>query len=141
VHQAFGGAIGMAICNDRRWPETYRTLALRGAELILIGYNTPLHYPPDPGQDHLAGFHNNLVLAAGAYQNGAWVVGVAKGGIEGGVHSLAESQIVAPSGEVVAKATTEGDEVIVAACDLDRCADYRRTLFDFARYRRPETYG
>jgi N-carbamoyl-D-amino-acid hydrolase len=141
VHRAFGGVVGLALCNDRRWPETYRVLALQGAELILMGYNTPLHYPPDPGQDRLAGFHNQLVMSAGAYQNGAWVVGVAKCGIEGGVHSLAESQIIAPSGEVVAKTSTEGDEVIVAACDLDLCDDYRRTLFDFDRYRLPEHYG
>jgi N-carbamoyl-D-amino-acid hydrolase len=141
AHRALGGVVGMAICNDRRWPETYRMLALQGAELILIGYNTPYHYAPDPTQNHLAGFHNNLVMASGAYQNGAWVVGVAKGGIEDGVHSLGESQIIAPSGEVVAKTSTEGDEVIVAACDLDRCADYRDTLFDFDRYRMPEHYG
>jgi predicted amidohydrolase len=51
---AFGGVVGMAICNDRRWPETYRVLALGGAELVLIGYNTPIHYPPDPGQDRLS---------------------------------------------------------------------------------------
>ncbi len=139
--RAFGGVVGMAICNDRRWPETYRVLALAGAELVLIGYNTPLHYAPDPGQDRLAGFHNNLVMAAGAYQNSCWVVGVAKCGVEDGVHSLAESQVIAPSGEVVARAVTEGDEVVVAVCDLERCADYRRTLFDFARYRRPQAYA
>jgi predicted amidohydrolase len=141
VHRGFGGVVGMAICNDRRWPETYRMLALQGAELVLIGYNTPLHYAPDPGQNRLAGFHNNLVMAAGAYQNGCWVVGVAKGGIEGGVHSLAETQVIAPSGETVARAVTEGDEVVVAACDLDLCDDYRSTLFDFDRYRLPEKYG
>lgn len=141
THRAFGGVVGMAICNDRRWPETYRMLALQGAELILIGYNTPHHYAPDPTQNHLAGFHNNLVMAAGAYQNGSWVVGVAKGGVEDGVHSLCESQIIAPSGEVVARTSTEDDEVVVAACDLDRCADYRDTLFDFDRYRLPEHYG
>ena len=141
VFDAFGGAIGVAICNDRRWPETYRVLGLRGAELVCVGYNTPLHYPPDPGQDHLAGFHNNLVMAAGAYQNGMWVVGVAKGGDEEGVPSLAESQIIAPSGEVVACCTTDADEIAVAVCDLDRCREYRSTVFDFARYRRPEAYG
>jgi len=54
-------------------------MGLQGVELILIGYNTPIHYPPDPGQDRLAGFHNHLVMQAGAYQNGTWVVGVAKG--------------------------------------------------------------
>jgi N-carbamoyl-D-amino-acid hydrolase len=140
VHDAFGGRVGLAICNDRRWPETYRLLGLEGVELVCIGYNTPVHYPPDPGQDRLAGFHNNLVMASGAYQNGTWVVGVAKGGVEEGVELLAESQIIAPSGEVVAKCMTDGDEVIVAACDLDLCAHYKDTLFNFARYRRPEVY-
>ncbi len=67
---AFGGVVGMALCNDRRWPETYRCLALGGAELILIGYNTPIHYAPDPSQDALASHHNHLVMQAGAYQNG-----------------------------------------------------------------------
>ena len=139
--RAFGGVIGMAICNDRRWPETYRVLALHGAELVLIGYNTPIHYPPDPGQDRLAGHHNSLVMAAGAYQNSCWVVGVAKAGHEEGSDLLADSQIVSPAGEVVARATTEGDEVIDATCDLDCAADYRRTLFDFDRYRMIEHYG
>lgn len=141
VHEAFGGRVGVAICNDRRWPETYRVLGLQGVELVLIGYNTPIHYAPDPGQDRLAGFHNNLVMASGAYQNATWVVGVAKGGVEEGVDSLCESQIIAPSGEVVARCTTNGDEVVVAVCDLDQCAAYRRTVFNFDRYRRPEAYG
>ena len=140
VHRAFGGLVGVAICNDRRWPETYRVLGLQGVELVCIGYNTPIHYAPDPGQDRLAGFHNNLVMAAGAYQNATWVVGVGKGGVEEGVDALSESQIIAPSGEVVARATTEGDEVVVAVCDLDLCLDYKRTVFDFDRYRRPEMY-
>jgi predicted amidohydrolase len=141
VHRAFDGLVGLAICNDRRWPETYRVLGLQGVELVLIGYNTPIHYAPDPAQDRLAGFHNNLVMAAGAYQNATWVVGVAKGGVEEGVDSLAESQIIAPSGEVVAKAGTTGDEVVIAPCDLDACTPYKTTVFDFARYRRPEVYG
>jgi predicted amidohydrolase len=57
------------------------------------------------------------------------------------VHSLADSQVLAPTGEVVARATSEHDEVVVAVCDLDLAARYRRTVFDFARYRRPEHYG
>ena len=141
VHAAFGGAVGMALCNDRRWPETYRVMGLRGVELIVIGYNTPLHYSPDPGQNALQGFHNHLVMQAGAYQNGTWVVGVAKGGTEEGVESLAQSAIIAPSGQIVAQAVSVGDELIMARCDLSRCRDYKETLFDFARYRRPEMYG
>jgi hypothetical protein len=137
VWDAFGARIGMMICNDRRWTESYLLMGLQGVELILCGYNTPLHYAPDPSQD----FHNQLVMSSGAYQNGSFVVGVAKGGVEEGVDSLAESSIFGPSGELLARAETNGDELIVAECDLDWCAQYKETLFDFARYRRPELYG
>jgi len=140
VWRAFGGIVGMAICNDRRWPETYRVLGLQGAELILIGYNTPLYYAPDPQQNALAGFHNHLVMQSGAYQNGAFVVGVAKGGVEEGVDSLAQSVIVAPSGQIIAQSITTGDEVVLAKIDLDFCDLYKKTLFDFDRYRVPEAY-
>ena len=139
--EAFNGIVGMAICNDRRWPETYRCLALGGAELILIGYNTPLHYAPDPTQNALAGFHNHLVMQSGAYQNGCFVIGVAKGGREEGVDSLAESCIIAPTGEIISVAATSGDELVVADLDLDLCNNYKNTVFDFDRYRRPETYS
>ncbi len=141
VWRAFGGLIGMAICNDRRWPETYRVMGLQGVEMVLCGYNTPIHYVPDPSQDILQGFHNALVMQSGAYQNGTWVIGVAKGGVEEGVDSLTQSMIVAPSGQIVAQALTTDDEVIVARCDLDWCQRYKGTLFDFDRYRRPEVYG
>jgi hypothetical protein len=140
VWSAFGARVGMMICNDRRWPESYRVMGLQGVELILCGYNTPIHYVPDPSQDILQGFHNALVMQAGAYQNGTWVVGVAKAGVEAGVDSLGQSMIVAPSGQIVAQAYTTGDELIVAACDLDWCRRYQGTLFDFDRYRRPEVY-
>ena len=141
VWPAFGGRIGMMICNDRRWPESYRVMGLQGVEMILCGYNTPIHYVPDPSQDVLQGFHNALVMQAGAYQNGSWVVGVAKAGVEEGVDSLGQSMIVAPSGQIVAQALTTDDELIIARCDLDWCARYTATLFDFDRYRRPEVYG
>ena len=80
-------------------------------------------------------------MQAGAYQNGTWVVGIAKGGTEEGVESLAQSMIIAPSGQIVAQAVTDGDELISARCDLDWCKQYKETLFDFDRYRRPEVYG
>lgn len=140
VWEAFGGKVGMALCNDRRWPETYRVMGLQGVELIVIGYNTPLHYAPDPTQNQLQSFHNHLVMQSGAYQNGCWVVGVAKGGFEEGVESLTGSAIIAPSGQIVAQSITLGDEVITARIDLDFTRTYKDTLFKFDRYRVPEAY-
>jgi predicted amidohydrolase len=140
VWPAFGGQVGMMICNDRRWPETYRVLGLHGVEMILCGYNTPIHFAPDPSQDVLQGFHSALVMQAGAYQNGTWVVAAAKGGIEEGVDSLAQSCIIAPSGQIVAMAYSAGDELVTARCDLDWCDRYKKTLFEFDRYRMVEHY-
>jgi predicted amidohydrolase len=134
------GLYGMAICNDRRWPETYRVMGLQAVEMILLGYNTPVHNPPAPEHDALSHFHNELVMQAGAYQNGTWVVGVAKAGNEEGVEQIGNSIIVAPSGEIVAACTTTGDELAIARCDLDLCASYKTTTFDFARHRQPEQY-
>jgi len=134
------GIFGMAICNDRRWPETYRILGLQAVEMILIGYNTPVHNPPAPEHDALSHFHNELVMQAGAYQNGTWVVGVAKAGNEEGVEQIGNSIIVAPSGEIVAACTTTADELAIARCDLDLCASYKNTTFDFARHREPAQY-
>jgi predicted amidohydrolase len=141
VVDAFGGTVGMAICNDRRWSETYRVMGLQGVEMVLIGYNTPVHNPPAPEHDDLSLFHNRLVMQAGAYQNGTWVVGVAKAGVEEGVDQIGGSCIVAPSGEIVAACTTKGDEIALARCDLDLCNSYKRTTFNFDLHRQPQAYG
>jgi hypothetical protein len=140
VWRALGGVLGLCICNDRRWPETYRVMGLQGVEMILLGYNTPAHNPPAPEQDALGPFHNHLVMQAGAYQNATWVVGVAKCGREEGCDLLGQSAIIAPSGEIVAQAATLGDELITARCDLDLTRSYKDTIFNFARHRRPEHY-
>ncbi|HAY11422.1 MAG TPA: N-carbamoyl-D-amino-acid hydrolase [Thauera sp.] len=141
VFRAFGGIIGMAICNDRRWPETYRVMGLQGVEMVLIGYNTPVHNPPAPEHDNLSHFHNQLVMQSGAYQNGSWVVGVGKAGNEEGVMQIGNSIIVAPSGEIVGACSTLGDELAVARCDLDLTQSYKSTTFNFARHREPQAYG
>ena len=140
VARTMGGVFGMCICNDRRWPETYRTMGLQGVEMVLLGYNTPRHNPPAPGHDRLSDFHNHLSMQAGAYQNGAWVVGVAKAGIEEGCELIGGSAIIAPTGEIIAQAVTQGDELIVARCDLDLGRSYKQTTFNFARHRQPDQY-
>ena len=138
---AFGGTLGMCICNDRRWPETWRVLGLGGAELVVLGYNTPAHYPPAPEHDHLQYFHNELSVQAGCYQNGLWAVAVAKAGLEEGSDLIGGSMIVAPTGEIIARAATTGDEVITAEVDLDRCAEIRANVFNFALHREPADYA
>jgi N-carbamoyl-D-amino-acid hydrolase len=140
VWNALGGNMGMMICNDRRWPESYRVMGLQSVEMILLGYNTPRHNPPAPDHDRLSEFHNQLVMQAGAYQNGTWVVGVAKCGVEEGCEMIGGSSIIAPTGEVIGQALTQGDELIVARCDLDLTKSYKASTFNFDLHRQPDQY-
>ena len=142
VWRTLGGIVGMCICNDRRWPETYRVMGLQGVELVVLGYNTPSvnSQKHDEGPEKRI-FHHRLSLQAGAYQNSTWVVAAAKCGIEDGHPLFGGSCIVNPDGEIVAEATTEDDELVVADCDLDATVFGKQTIFDFARHRRPEHYG
>lgn len=139
--RAWGGVAGMMICNDRRWPEAYRVLGLQSVDMVFCGYNTPVRHPAAPDHDRLGQFHNELCMQSGAYQNSTWVIGIAKAGLEEGVDMIAGSCIIAPTGEIVARASSDGDEVIVARCDLDLGRSYRDTTFNFALHRRPEHYG
>jgi len=142
VWRAMGGIFGMAICNDRRWPETYRVMGLQGVEMVLLGYNTPSvnSQKNEEGPENRL-FHNRLSVQSGAYQNSTWVVAVAKAGVEDGFPLIGGSLIVNPHGEIVAEASTEGDELLIHACDLDDTIFGKTTIFDFASHRRIEHYG
>ena len=140
VWKTLGGNFGMCICNDRRWPETYRVMGLQNVEMVLLGYNTPRHHPPAPEHDALSDFHNQLSMQGGAYANATWVVGVAKAGIEEGCELIGGSSIVAPTGQIVAQALTLGDELVVARCDLDLARSYKESTFNFARHRQVAQY-
>jgi predicted amidohydrolase len=140
VWEAFGGTLGMAICNDRRWPETYRVMALKGADLVMLGFNTPAQLPDWPDQNAHRAFHHLVCMQAAAYQNGLWVVATAKAGREEGVDMLGHSCVIAPTGDVVALSTGLGDELVPYKCDLD-LSPYYKSFYDFAKNRKPEHYG
>lgn len=142
VWRSQGINIGMCLCNDRRWPESFRVLGLQDAELITIGYCTPAlnTVAPERESAQLRQSQSELTLRAGAYQNACFVVASAKAGTEEGCAHMAGSLIIAPTGEILAKAQSADDEVVSAQIDLDDCAFYKRGLFDFAAHRRPEAY-
>jgi N-carbamoyl-D-amino-acid hydrolase len=142
VWRMLDGIFGMCICNDRRWPETFRVMGLQGVEMVTLGFNTPSVNAQKASEGHgKRMFHHKLSLQAGAYQNSSWVVAVAKAGVEDGHHLMGGTMIVNPDGEVVAESKTEDDELIVHACDLDATIFGKQTIFDFASHRRIEHYG
>jgi predicted amidohydrolase len=132
VFDACGAKIGIAICQDRRYPESYRALALQGAEVILIGYNTPI--------SATALELNDLCMRSGAYANACFVVGIAKAGIEDGVELIGGSCIINPIGQVLARAATIGDELVVSRIDLDQMTPVRKR-WNFLGRRQPQHYG
>ena len=132
VFDCAGARMGVAICQDRRYPESYRCLALQGAEIILIGYNTPA--------SPLALDLNELCMRSGAYANLCFVVGVAKAGVEDGVELIGGSCIINPLGQVLAKAATSGDELVVARIDLDQMVPVRKR-WNFLGRRQPQHYA
>lgn len=142
VFKNLDGWMGMAICNDRRWPETWRCMGLQGVEMVMVGYNTPAvnaQMSAEGLEKRL--YHSELCITASAYQNATWAVAVAKAGNEDGHPLMAGTIIVDPNGFVVARAQTEGDELVIAKCDLDDCQFGKDTIFDFKRHRRIEHYG
>jgi predicted amidohydrolase len=142
VFHAQNGLIGMCICNDRRWPETYRVMGLQGVEMVILGFNTPSvnsQKVAEGLEERL--FHHRLSLQAGAYQNATWVVAVAKAGVEDGHHLMGGTLIVDPEGHIVAELPGEDDGLLIHDCDLDATRFGKETIFDFKRHRRIEHYG
>ena len=140
VFDTLGARFGMCLCNDRRWPETYRVMALQSAEIVMLGYNTPslnIHWN-EPA--HLRTTTHLVSLQANAYQNGIWIAAAGKCGSEDGHHMIGSSVIVAPTGEIVARSLTEEDEVICVNADLSIGEHFRQHVFNFAKHRRPEHY-
>ena len=140
VWRACDAVVGMCICNDRRWPETFRVMGLQGVEIVALGYNTPTENIHHSEPVHLRMFHHLLSMQANAYQNAAWVLAAAKAGKEDGYGLIGGSAIIAPTGEVAARATGEDDEVIAATLDLELGEYLRRTIFNFDKHRRIEHY-
>ena len=139
--QAFEGVVGMAICNDRRWSETYagpRSAGggvdphrLQHAPVLLARPHPerPVRIPQPPG-------HAGRCLPERRVRGRR-----GQGGFEEGVESLSQSVIIAPSGQIIAQSITLEDELITATIDLDFCETYKGTLFNFDYYRMPEHYG
>lgn len=142
--------LGMMICNDRRWAESWRVLGLQGVEVVLEGYNTTGYAPELWGQSadisaweagDMALFHHKLVLQCHSYTNATFSVSAARCGLDDGQFPLiAGSVIVDPEGRIIAESQSTGDEIVIADCDLELCQAGKRRTFDFARHRRVEHY-
>jgi hypothetical protein len=138
AYASAAGEIGMAICYDRRFPETFRCLGLSGAEIYAVVFNTGYDDTLHDGRERSIEAHELAVRSAALY-NGIPAIAAGKGGIEGGNPFIGASSVISHTGEVLARAGSEGDELVVAELDLDAAAAARARL-DHKVNRRPDQY-
>ena len=137
VHQTRLGRIGLNICYDGSFPESARTLALNGADMILLPTNWP------KGAEEFAEF---LVNARGL-ENHVFSVAVNRVGRERGFRFIGRSRIVNPSGRTLALASPDGEEIIYAEIDPSAARDKHITRvpgkhqINRFKDRRPQYYG
>ena len=128
---AGGLKLGMSVCYDLRFPELYRILALRGAELITV----PAAFTLPTTRDHW-----EVLVRARAIENQCFVIAPNQiGNHPGGLRSGGRSLIVDPWGLVLAGAP-DAETAIVTDLDPENLRDIRRRLPSVAR-RRPEVYA
>ena len=143
--------MGMMICNDRRWPESWRCYGLQGVEVVLCGYNTAGFAPdlwgtrkpmtPEEAETD-AVFHHKLVMQGNSYMNSCFSISAAKAGMEDGKYDLiGGSCITSPEGHLLAEAKTKDDEIVLAEINLEDCRQGKEKTFDFDRHRRVDQYS
>jgi predicted amidohydrolase len=108
VHDTSVGRIGVVICFDRHYPESVRTCALRGAQLIVVP-------TANTRQEPLEMFGWELRVAA--MQNGVFVAMCNRVGVEHEMDFCGESMVVDPNGDVVAKAD-DAEQILYAEIDI-----------------------
>jgi len=126
------GRVGVAICYDRHFPEYMRSLALDGAEIVVVPQAGAVNEWPE-------GLYEGEMRVA-AFQNGYFVALCNRVGAEERLTFGGESFVCGPDGRVVARAPGAGDTILYADLDLgDVAASHARRLF--LRNRRPALYG
>lgn len=135
VFDLCGTKIGIQICYDRKYPEGSRLLALKGAEILFMPICAATY-----GETKLRDRTWEIPLQARAYENGVYVVAVNRAGDEKGRKHIGRSMIVDPVGaEIIAEASSDEPQLLVAALDLDHVAKAQISL-PWWRDRRPELY-
>lgn len=101
--------VGLAICYDHTIPELFRTLSLKGAQIIFILSAVP------KGFEYLL----NLRARARAQDNQLFIAHVNRVGKDGDIQFCGLSKMVNPKGEVIAEASDTQEEALIGACEFD----------------------
>jgi predicted amidohydrolase len=131
VAECPGFRLGMTICFDLRFPEMYRAITLKGANVVAI----PSAFNATTGRAHW-----EVLVRARAIENHVFVVAAAQAGTTAeGIATFGHSMIVGPWGEVLAQSLSHAEDVLVTTLNLDQVAR-RRSQIDVINLRRPDLY-
>jgi len=123
------GRVGVMICFDWFFPESARTLMLKGAEVIAHPSNLVLPHCPDS-------------MRTRALENHVYVVTADRVGVERGLRFIGQSQIVSPRGRVLYRASLTGEECVVRSIDLSLARDKAVTRKNnLLKDRMPQAYA
>ncbi|MFM8904328.1 MAG: carbon-nitrogen hydrolase [Verrucomicrobiota bacterium] len=134
------GDIGVLICWDQWYPEAARLTALAGAQILF--YPTAIGWLPEEKASLGRAQHNAwaTVQRGHGVANGCYVAATNRVGREGRTEFWGQSFVSDPYGEIVAKASPDREEVLLADCDLARQREFRR-IWPFFRDRRIDAFG
>ena len=139
------GKVGVLICWDQWYPEGARLTAMQGAEILF--YPTAIGWHPKEKAEHGAKQHGawELIQRSHGVANGCYVavsnrVGVEKPAGGDGIEFWGQSFVAGTSGEILAKASHNKDEILIVPVDLAK-VDVTRTHWPFLRDRRIDAYS
>ena len=113
------GILGFTVCYDLRFPELFRLLALKGAEVILV----PANFTADTGAAHW-----ESLLRARAIENTCYIAAVGQVGQKPKYRAYGNSMVVNPWGTVIARGSGDREELVIAEIDTDRVAEVRMQM-------------
>ena len=133
------GKVGIAICYDGWFPETFRQLALQGAEIVCV----PTNWVPMPDQPPDEAAMANVLHRAAAHSNGIFIACADRIGVERGQPFEGQSLIVGPRGWTLAgPASRDKPETLTALIDLAAAGHKDLNAFNsLLRDRRADVYG
>jgi N-carbamoylputrescine amidase len=144
--------IGVLICWDQWYPEAARLTALQGAEILF--YPTAIGWHASEKKQFGRAQHDSweTIQRSHAIANGLWVAAPNRIGTEkildvrrkpvseDGIEFWGQSFVASPDGQIVQRASTDKQEVLIVPCDLDR-VEFSRTHWPFLRDRRIDAYA
>ena len=139
------GNLGVCVCWDQWYPEAARLTALRGAEVIF--YPTAIGWHPKEKKKFGEAQHSSweTIQRSHAIANGCYVAAANRVGHEApaggdGIEFWGQSFVCGPDGEIIAKGSVAGEEIVTAEIDWKRVNEHR-THWPFLRDRRVDAYA